>query len=118
MGLFDRFKRADHQPADQRLFGRWALERSEQDLDTGERVVAEFTPDGRLDYSITNDGQTGIMKMVYRVESGVLVTSAIESTGGAHEVFLRQRWFVGSRISNLVGSVRGSGGLSDETHVV
>jgi hypothetical protein len=64
MGLFDRFKRADHQPADQRLFGRWALERSEQDLDTGERVVAEFTPDGRLDYSITNDGQTGIMKMV------------------------------------------------------
>ena len=74
MGLFDRFQRADHTPADQRLFGRWALDRSEQDLDTGESVVAEFTPDGRLDYAITKGGQTGIVKMVYRVESGVLVT--------------------------------------------
>ncbi len=74
MGLFDRFKRADYKPEDQRLFGRWVLERSERDLDTGERVMAEFTPDGRLDYSINKGVKTGIMKMVYRVEDGILVT--------------------------------------------
>jgi hypothetical protein len=74
MGLFNIFKRTERQPADERLLGRWALARSEQDLDTGESVVAEFTPDGRLEYSITKGGQTGIMKMVYRVDGGVLIT--------------------------------------------
>ena len=73
MVLFDLFKRRDGHPLDKRLFGQWELVRSQQVI-TSDRAVSEFTPDGRLIYSITENGKTGIMNMVYRVENGVLIT--------------------------------------------
>lgn len=71
MSLIDIFRKKKRE-FDFRLFGKWRLQHSQQDLPAAEDTVAEFSPDGALTYSITNDGKTGIMKMTYRVEGGFI----------------------------------------------
>jgi len=72
MSIFDRFKK---KPAvDERLFGKWRLLQSEQAMQSAEQTIADFSPDGSLTYSVTNDGKTGIMKMTYRIEGRFIVS--------------------------------------------
>jgi hypothetical protein len=73
MSIFDVFRKKKAE-FDSRLFGRWRLQRSEQDLPAAEDTIAEFSPDGALTYSITQGGKTGIMKMTYRVEGGFILS--------------------------------------------
>ena len=71
MSLLDIFRKKKRE-FDPRLFGKWRLQHSQQDLPAAEDTVAEFSPDGALTYSITNGGNTGIMKLTYRVEDGLI----------------------------------------------
>ena len=41
---------------------------------SADETVSEFTPDGALIYSITQNGKTGIMKMTYRTEAGIIIS--------------------------------------------
>jgi hypothetical protein len=59
---------------DGRLFGKWRLTTTTA-IDTAEDTVSEFTPDGRLIYSITEGGKTGIMNLVYRTENGHIISN-------------------------------------------
>ena len=74
MGLFDASNRSKNAPLDSRLLGRWLLVRADQGFSTGDRTVSEFSSDGKLIYSITQGGKTGIMNMTYRVDGSVLIT--------------------------------------------
>lgn len=71
MSLLDVFRKKKRD-FDSQLFGKWRLQHSQQNLPAAEDTVAEFSPDGALTYSITNDGKTGIIKMTYRVEGGFI----------------------------------------------
>jgi hypothetical protein len=59
---------------DERLFGKWRLTTTEA-VDTAEETVSEFTPDGRLIYSITESGKTGVMNLVFRTEDGYIISN-------------------------------------------
>jgi hypothetical protein len=59
---------------DGRLFGKGRLTTTTA-VDTAEDTVSEFTPDGRLIYSITEGGKTGIMNLVYRTEDGYIISN-------------------------------------------
>ena len=74
MSLFDLFRKKPQPEFDPRLFGKWLLQQSQQDLPNADETVAEFSPEGALTYSITQDGKRSIMKMTYRVEGGVIVS--------------------------------------------
>ncbi len=74
MGFLDFFRRKHAPSIDPRLLGRWVLIRTEDDIDTGEGVTAEFWPDGSLIYAIHQADRGQIMRLTYRVESDELVT--------------------------------------------
>ncbi len=47
MSIFDLFRK-NKADFDTRLFGKWRLQQSQQDLPAAEDAVAEFSPDGAL----------------------------------------------------------------------
>ena len=71
MSFLDLFRKKKAQ-IDNRLVGKWRLQASAQALEPAEETVSEFTADGRLTHSLTQDGKTGIMKLTYRTEGGVI----------------------------------------------
>jgi hypothetical protein len=56
------------------LFGRWKLLRSDPLLDFAPGVRMDFRPGGHLLYSITVDGYTQVISLLYRVAGDVLLT--------------------------------------------
>ncbi|MBL9184159.1 MAG: hypothetical protein JNN17_18590 [Verrucomicrobiaceae bacterium] len=68
------FFRKPKRVLDERLFGKWRLITTTA-IDTAEDTVSEFTPDGRLIYSITEGGNTGIMNLIYRTENGYILSN-------------------------------------------
>ena len=56
------------------LYGRWRLLRADPSLDFAPGVEMEFLHGGHLRYSITVDGYTQVIALVYRVDGDLLLT--------------------------------------------
>jgi hypothetical protein len=75
MGLFSIFKRRERGD-DPRLHGQWQLVRSEDPtMEVGEGVEMQFSPDGKLTYTIKQSGSRQIMNLTYQVQGSEIVSN-------------------------------------------
>jgi hypothetical protein len=60
--------------SDARLLGVWQLESADVRLEMNDHVEMEFRPNGELLYAIDLGSKWQLMRLVYRIEGGELVT--------------------------------------------
>jgi len=87
MGILDIFKRRDVPVTDDRLHGKWLLEKTDPGVDTGDGVEMEFHPDGRLTYAIREGDKLQIMKMTFRVEGSQIISNQPSAPRGERTTY-------------------------------